>query len=77
MLIREELERVIRRVCVSPEVKELYMQNPLLRFLGTASPKDLVEYRRRFLAEQRAAGNIIDDANADPSAAPDDSSPKT
>lgn len=57
-MIREESERLFSRA--DPWIKELYMQSPLLRFLHTAPPKDVVEYRKRMLAEQRAAGNIIE-----------------
>lgn len=69
-LIREELDKHM-----PPELKAIYMQSSLLRWMWTASPKELVEHRRRFLAEQKAAGNILNDvSNAAPSADPDDSS---
>lgn len=53
-LVREQLRRI-----TPPEIEALYRQNPLLDFLMSASPKEIVAYRRRFLAEQKAAGNIL------------------
>jgi hypothetical protein len=57
--IREETEKLRRSLLVPKEVHDLYMQNPLLRFLHTAPPKEVVAHRKRFLAEQEAAGNIL------------------
>jgi hypothetical protein len=64
--MREEMQKLHRRLRVPQQVLDLYMQDLLLRFLHTATPKEIVEHRKRFLAEQEAAGNILppkDDAN--------------
>jgi hypothetical protein len=57
--IREESDKLYARVDPTGQLRAHYMKNPLLRFLWTASPKELAAHRKRFLAEQEAAGNIL------------------
>jgi hypothetical protein len=58
-IMREETQKLYRRLRVPKEVLDLYMQHQLLRFLHTATPEEVVAHRKRFLAEQEAADNIL------------------
>ena len=58
--MHEESDKVFARCDPTGEIRKIYMRNSLLlRFLWTASPKQLVAHRKGFLAEQEAAGNIL------------------